>query len=286
MKKYLLFVTTLLVAGCGINPDEHNRVVAQRDSLETVVSQLKVKIDELENGEQRMAGKIETLISDQNYIEALKQIDVLKEKHPGSPSVVNFNSRIASLKQKADAQQAAIDKHVRDSIRMANLNNLGIWKINYFVDKFNEPTKEGYITSTKPIYGTFSNTATQDSDLRVEFIIASKKSVAFQLYEYNRNNPVKGYDDEYNVYVQDKNGKRYELRAHNYSSDRLTMSTYNTLGGKTHAAVLHDILMQGGNIKFRVVDRDRSSTQYNFEIKNADWYDNAYYKLTGTYPND
>ena len=286
MKKNLLLLTCILLAGCGVNPEEHNRVVAQRDSLETIVSQLKVKIDELEHGEQRMAGKIETLISDQNYIEALKQIAVLKEKHPGSPSVVNFNSRMATLKQKADAQQAAIEKHVRDSIRMANLNNLGIWKINYFVDQFNEPTNEGYITTTDPIYGTFSNTATQDSRLRVHFIIASKKSVAFKLFEYDENNPVKGYEDEYNVYVQDKNGKRYELRAYNYDSDRLTMSTYYSLGGKSHAAVLHDILMQGGNIKIHVVDRDRSSTQYNFEIKNADWYDNAYYKLTGTYPKE
>lgn len=37
MKKWLLFILCVVVASCGINPEEHNRVVAQRDSLLSVV---------------------------------------------------------------------------------------------------------------------------------------------------------------------------------------------------------------------------------------------------------
>jgi hypothetical protein len=38
-------------------------------------------------------------------------------------------------------------------------------------------------------------------------------------------------------------------------------------------------LLKGGNIKFRIKEIDTPTTQYNFTISNADWYDNAYRKL-------
>lgn len=283
MKKCLFILGVILVASCGVNTEEHNKVVAQRDSLIAVVSNLELVIDELRNGEGRVVGLIENMISSGDYIGALSKIELLRSKHPESMKIIEYDSKMTSLKSKANAQQAAIDKHVRDSIRMANLGNLGIWKINYFVDDFGEPTNEGYITTEDPIYGTFSNTATQDSRLRVRFIIAGKKSVAIKLFEYDGNNPVKGYEDSYKVLVQDKDGKRYELYASNWDSDRLTFSSY---GNNSDAEKFHNILMQGGNIKVRIIDRDRSSTQYNFTINNADWYENAYYKLTGKYPEN
>lgn len=283
MKNYLIALSALIVVSCGVNTEEYNKVVAQRDSLITVVSQMESVIDELKNGEGRIVGLIENLISSKDYIGALSKIELLRTKHPESMKVIEYDSKMSSLKAKAKVQQDAIDKHVRDSIRMANLGNLGIWKINYFVDDFGEPTDEGYITTEQPIYGTFSNTATQDSRLRVRFIIAGKKSVAIKLFEYDGNNPVKGYEDSYKVLVQDKDGNRYELYASNYDSDRLTFSSY---GSNSDSEKFHKILMKGGNVKVRIIDRDRTSTQYNFTVNNADWYENAYYKLTGDYPKE
>lgn len=45
----------------------------------------------------------------------------------------------------------------------------GIWKVSYYVDDFGEPTKEGYVFTR--CTGKFSNSATTNSELGVEFII-------------------------------------------------------------------------------------------------------------------
>ena len=37
--------------------------------------------------------------------------------------------------------------------------------------------------------------------------------------------------------------------------------------------------MKGGSLKFRITEDDTPTTQYNFNIKKADWYENAYRKL-------
>lgn len=79
---------------------------------------------------------------------------------------------------------------------MANLNNTGIWNIAYYVDDFGEPTKKGYIRNPSYIRGTFSNTATQNSDLNVRFLIDSATDVSIMLYEYAGNNPVKAYSSD------------------------------------------------------------------------------------------
>lgn len=154
-------------------------------------------------------------------------------------------------------------------------NETGMWSINYYVDNFGEPTEKGYITNTHLIRGTFSNTATQDSRLNVCFLITGSSNISIQLYEYAGNNPVKGYSsNRYTVQIQDKDGNRRERTATNYS-DRLTISF------GADAQCIHDALIKGGTIKFRIIETDVPTTIYKFEIKNANWYDNAYRILKG-----
>lgn len=152
-------------------------------------------------------------------------------------------------------------------------NETGMWGINYYVDDFGEPTKKGYITNTRLIKGTFSNTATQDSRLNVRFLITGSSNISIQLYEYAGNNPVKAYSqNKYTVLVQDSGGNRAKLVAINYS-ERLKI-----LGCEW----LHKALIGGGTIKFRIIEIGTPTTNYKFKIQNADWYDNAYRKLIKT----
>lgn len=273
MKKLLMSsVLVLTLLGCGIDKSEYNKVVAERDSLLSCLNTLEQEIDDLKNGEQRIIGLIENSLESENYINAEMNINALSSKHPESLKNSYYKKVLSSISSKIEKQKQSIEKHIQDSIKLANINNLGIWIINYFVDDFGQPTNNGYITTEKAIYGRFSNTATENSRLRVEFIIANKERVAIQLYEYDSNNPVKGYRDRYNVLVQDKDGNQYKLRAHNYDSDRLTFSD---------SEKMHNILLSGGNIKIKIIDSERNTTQYNFEIEDADWYENAYIKLHG-----
>ena len=276
MKKFIYVFFSLLLPtfyGCGVSESEHNKVKTERDSLTIVVNELEKEIDELKNGETRIIGLIESLCDANKFIDAKNYIELLLSKHPESQKRQHYFSLLPTIEEKAKEQLAIIEKQKKDSIRLANIDNLGIWEIEYFVDEFGEPTKEGFITTKNPIYGTFSNSATQNSDLRVHFIIDKEKSVAIKLFEYNGSNPVKGYKDSYKVLVQDSKGERHTLDASNYDSDRLSFYSLD-------ARKMFDILLQGGTIKFRIEDSKRSTTNYNFTIKNADWFENAHLKLT------
>lgn len=156
----------------------------------------------------------------------------------------------------------------------------GIWKTQFYVDNFGEPTKSAYVTNANLIRGTFSNTATQNSALTVRFLIDSEDEVDFELYEYARNNPVKD-SGTYKVFVRDKDGNDYELEANN-RSDRLSLSTFkyrgktiNDTSEKSHANVMYDILIKGGNIKFNIKHSRYSTSVYNFQIDNADYLQEA-----------
>lgn len=77
----------------------------------------------------------------------------------------------------------------------------------------------------------------------------------------------------YSVRLQDKDGNRNDLKATNYS-DRLSFD-------ENASRIIHNALIKGGNIKFSIVKDDTPTTKYQFEIQNADWYENAYKILTG-----
>jgi hypothetical protein len=128
---------------------------------------------------------------------------------------------------------------------------MGMWTVRHYVDNFNEPTKDPYITDPEIIVGTCSNTATQDSPLHVKFMIDSAESIDIQLYEYAGNNPVKsGMYEAYAVLVRDKGNARLQLRAASYG-DRLSIV-------KGDATKLHAVLMKGGRVQFRIVSEETS----------------------------
>jgi len=248
------------------------------DSLKLVIASLNEDIDELKNGEARMIGIIESDLSSKKYQKAKDDIYLLFEKHPETTKRDYYTNKLKTINIEIDRIKREQEIHRQDSIKLANLNNLGIWDIDYFVDEFGEPTKEPYITTKNPIYGSFSNSATEGSRLRVQFIIANNESVAIKLFEYDRSNPVKkSYYVEYNVLVQDKDGNKYNLSAF-ISGDRLRFGwSYDDY---KDARKMHNILKKGGKIKFKITEIKHATTQYNFEIDNADWYENAYTKLS------
>ena len=155
-------------------------------------------------------------------------------------------------------------------------DNLGIWKIKYFVDDFGEPTKEGYIATT--IAGTFSNNLTQNSKLGVVFIIGSSEIIDIKIYEYDGDNPkILQSETSYKVLVKDSEEEVHTLKAyHDY--DRLSFSN-------AESKKLYNILLKGGTIKFNIVASNKfesRATEYNFTIDNADGFDNAFNQLTNS----
>ena len=265
----LLFALTVVIV-LYINEGNRNQ---QR------IEQLEKQLDECIFGEERTIAIVEKAYAEKNFTLARENIEKLSNNHPQSPKNKEFKvllTRIEQVEKVEDARRKAAELSEnkrkaaaeKERLRLANLNKTGIWSVHYYVDDFGEPTKKAYIRNTSKIRGQFSNTATQDSELDVIFLISNSSNISIQLYEYAGNNPVKSYSSKsYTVLVQDTDGVRLRLKAVN-NSERLRFNT-------TDSRKLHNALMKGGTfIKFRITEDDTPTTQYEFSAIQQEFSDN------------
>ena len=59
----------------------------------------------------------------------------------------------------------------------AEVKDLPMWEVKQYSDIYGDLINRYYITNKEPIYGTFSNSATTDSELKVNFIIQNNKGL-------------------------------------------------------------------------------------------------------------
>ena len=265
MKKIIYgLIVAGLMTSC-VSQSDHDKVVAENEKL-------KAELEECMHGAEKLIANVEKAYSEKDYSTARQNIELLYEKHPESQKNKDFKVLLKKIEKEELAEKKRKEAEEKERIRLENLNNTGMWTVRYYVDDFGEETKEGYICNSSMISGTFSNTATQNSALNIRFLISNAYDISMKLYEYAGNNPVKAYSSEsYRVLIQDKDGNRLKLSATNYS-DRLSFD-------KASSKKVHNILIKGGTIKFKIVEIDTPTTEYEFTIKKADWYENAYRKL-------
>jgi hypothetical protein len=260
---------------CGVPQADYEKLQVEKEQLIKENEEFKKKLDDCKFGAEKIIALVEKAYSEKNYTIARENIQMLYQKHPESSKNKDFKDLLVIIQNEELVEQKRREEAEKERIRLENLNNTGIWEVSYYVDEFGERTKESFIRNTDLISGTFSNTATQNSDLNVKFLISDPSDISIMLYEYARNNPVKAYSSKsYQVLIQDKDGERHKLRAENYS-DRLSFS-------KATSRQVHNILMKGGAVKFRIYETETPTTQYDFTIRNSDWYENAYAKLKET----
>ena len=143
-----------------------------------------------------------------------------------------------------------------------NPDNNCIWEVRHYVDSFGDETDIPYMTTN--IDGVFSNSATTNSALGVRFLI-DQDGIAIKLYEYNRNHSVNtSSSEEYSITIKDDMNNTYNFSATNYS-DRLRVN-------KNNIEDFHEILLNSKIIKFLIVESDRTSTNYRFNIDDNSGY--------------
>ena len=143
-----------------------------------------------------------------------------------------------------------------------------IWEVRHYVDSFGDETDISYITTD--IDGVFSNSATTDSALGVRFLIDSY-DINIKLYEYNRNHSVTtSSSTKYKITIKDDKNNIYYFTATN-SSDRLYTNPNNIED-------FHQILLNSKTIKFLIVESDRTSTSYRFNIDDNSGYKEVFDK--------
>lgn len=152
----------------------------------------------------------------------------------------------------------------------------GIWSVNYYVDDFQQPTDEWYITANTSFSGTFSNSATTNSKLAVQ-VAVDAEDIAFFLYEYGRSqvkNPSSNYVDEYDITMRTADGTDHSLSGTVYcGGDRLIIE------GKDMDTVLA-AMKDGGTISFHIVESDRTTTSYLFSLE-ASNFSQVYEEMAG-----
>tara|TARA_Y100000996_G_C22418765_1_gene600477 strand:- start:348 stop:884 length:537 start_codon:yes stop_codon:yes gene_type:complete len=162
--------------------------------------------------------------------------------------------------------------------------DFGAWEIKYYVDEFGDPTGNPYITNKEIISGKFTNSATANSDLIVNFIIDDKmhkwkvKRLYIQLLEYGTQ-LVNGIGQNFYINIK-QNGKvvsKNDIAGYiPNDSDRLVVEV------KKNYAKFIKILKDGGELKFSLSQISTSpKTSYNFVIDNADGFTEALDKLQG-----
>ena len=140
--------------------------------------------------------------------------------------------------------------------------NLGKWMTNYYVDDFQQPTNEGYVTNIDYIVGTFSNSATTNSNLYVQ-VLADAEDIAFVLYEYGRNivkNNSSRYVDEYSIAMRMPDGSTKDMTGTLYCGGDRVYVDDNYKGAVISA------LSGEGDISFLIVDQEYTTSQYLFTV--------------------
>lgn len=164
----------------------------------------------------------------------------------------------------------------------------GIWQLKAYVDEFDLPTNEYYITNSVPLTGKFSNSATTNSELKVYLYCDKRKNAAYyssisiRLLEYGSQrvkNPF-SKSKEYDITLMDDAGSKYKIEGKMYSES----SDIHVLS--EDAQYIVDALQKGGTVRFSITERKNELTKYIFTIDDASGFGAAYYELETGAPAD
>ncbi len=153
--------------------------------------------------------------------------------------------------------------------------DMGPWILKAYVDEFNLPTDEYYIVNDTAFYGTFSNSATTDSDLKAYVFYEpydSSDFVQIRLFEYGNirvKNPY-SHGRDYDIVIMDNDGNK------DYLSGYMSAQSSDILVGGSDAQTILDALKKGGTVRFAITESDNSLTKYIITIDDATGFDAAF----------
>ena len=102
----------------------------------------------------------------------------------------------------------------------------GVWETAHYVDEFDQPMEDAWYLINNPYaVGTFSNSATTNSDLAVYMTYDYQGRIAFLLYEYGWSQAKNVWDtDTYRVVMRTQDGTDAEMQGYFYENgDRLVL---------------------------------------------------------------
>ena len=150
------------------------------------------------------------------------------------------------------------------------VTNTGDWKINNYVDEFNEKTDKKYI-ALGPIRGALSNSMTTNSTLDA-VIVANAEHIEIQLFEYGGNLRAK-LEGKVTFKLRESNGDTHNVKTYDGYTYRNRVDVSDSL--------FRAILSRGNEIKFSATySQYGNKTSYSFTIPNADHFQDALVEMT------
>lgn len=187
----------------------------------------------------------------------------LEELESGNESIeVNFSIPEALGNKEVSEETSgaeSIAESAEETVEETKAAETGIWSQEFYVDDFNQPTDQWYITTAKYFPGTFSNSAVTNANLAVKMAVDVDKNVTFFLYEYNRSlvkNFSNRYDDTYSVTMRTADGVDHNLTGTIYcGGDRLFIDD-------AYIDAVIAALEGEGNVSFLIVNNERTVESY------------------------
>jgi len=142
--------------------------------------------------------------------------------------------------------------------------SFGIWKIEHYVNEFNEETYREYITTDKKLEGTFNNSAATDSMLKADILVDSL-GVSIVLYEYGDRQVKSSLSTDYQISV--KYGSKTESVSGELSNDRIKI-----YGDSKNESIIC-ALASGKTVKFYIEETKHPITNYSFTVESSNFKD-------------
>tara|TARA_B110000261_G_scaffold19121_1_gene19147 strand:+ start:119 stop:676 length:558 start_codon:yes stop_codon:yes gene_type:complete len=148
--------------------------------------------------------------------------------------------------------------------------DVGNWGKSFYVDDFGDETNNGFITQT--VYGKFSNSATENSRLRVRIFINNANVMEntpwFRLYEYDGRNPIKGVysRNTMSCRIKDKNDEIFRFSLDQGQGENYMYMSNSGKWNKRTISRLKEIIVNEGLANFVCIDDNTSSSKYMFKF--------------------
>ena len=143
----------------------------------------------------------------------------------------------------------------------AETASAGVWEKRAFVDEFNLPTDDYYVINKAPFTGTFSNSATTNSDL-LAYLIIDADYVGVRLIEYGdyvvKNSFSK--DEVYSTALMDPAGEKY------YFDGTMAAGSDRIVYKSEARDMILDALCQDGIVRFSITEKDNEVSRYIFAV--------------------
>ena len=195
------------------------------------------------------------------------------------------NLKITAIKEEEMIQKRLEKEKIKAEVekkRLEELNSIGDWERGNYVDEFGDKTNKGFVGQS--VLGSFSNSATEGSALRVKIFINDGdlkfENPWFRFYEYAGRNPVKGTfsTNTMSCRIKDKDDQIFRFSLdQNQGADHMYMSNVGKWN-KRSISRLEEIILEGDSASFACVGDQYNTSKYVFRM-NFKYFDNIVKQL-------